>query len=74
MSPRGAKRRRKGPRGELANALRALRVARGWTQEKAAKALRVSRSWVAVVETGAWRPQGLARDGILARLRRLRGA
>lgn len=61
----GRPRSRKGPRGKLAEALREARAARGLSQHAAAEELGVSQSVLAVFESGARRPRGLALRGLL---------
>lgn len=56
----GRPRTRRGARGSLAEAMRAVREARGWTQEQAAHDLGITRSRLAMIETGAFKPRGLA--------------
>ena len=55
----GGPRSRKGPRGKLAEALRAARAARGMTQHEAAADLGVGQPAFAKWETGSRRPSGL---------------
>jgi transcriptional regulator with XRE-family HTH domain len=59
MSPRSRKRR--GPRGAFADALRAARTTRGLTQQQAAQSLDVERSWLAALESGTRKPGAFAR-------------
>lgn len=58
MIERGRPRKRRGPRGRFAHALRAARAARELTQEQAARALGVDRATLAKWETGSQRPRG----------------
>ena len=56
----GRPRSRKGPRGKLAEALRAARAARGMTQHEAAEELGVDQGAFAKWESGSRHPSGLA--------------
>ena len=56
----GRPRTTRGPRGKLAEALRAARAARGITQAEAAANLGVPQPTVAGWESGARKPAGLA--------------
>ncbi len=62
----GRPRSQRGPRGALADRLRAAREARGISQSEAAAELGIARSWLAMVESGSRKPQGLARLALLA--------
>jgi transcriptional regulator with XRE-family HTH domain len=57
----GRPRSQRGPRGALADRLRAARESRGISQAEAAVELGVGRSWLAMVESGSRRPSGLAK-------------
>ena len=57
----GRPRARRGPRGKLAEALRAARAARGMTQAEAAEELRIDQAVLARWEGGARQPKGLSR-------------
>jgi len=56
----GRPRTKRGPRGKIAEALRAARAARGVTQARAAAELGITQPVLAGWESGARRPSGLA--------------
>lgn len=56
----GRPRQRRGPRGKIAEQLRAVRAARGWSQVRAAENLGVPQSVLAEWESGTARPRALA--------------
>ena len=61
----GRPRSRRGPRGKLAEALRAARAARGLSQAQAAEDLGIGQPVLARWESGSHKPTGLARRYLL---------